>query len=118
MNFFLAIAGWLLVLGGAFMFVDVTIKSRATVMEETDAILMFGFGVISLGLWAILGALTRASATRERVAQPLRDDAASEAHVAPAGDASDTTTRNQPSLVWTGKQWKILRPFFSPKQPG
>jgi hypothetical protein len=118
MKFFLAIVGWILFLGGLFMFVDVAIKGGATAMEETEAILMFGFGVISLGLCAILGALTRVSATRERPAQPLRDDAVPEARVAPAGDASETATRDQPSLVWTGKQWKMLRPFFSPKQPG
>jgi hypothetical protein len=108
MKFFLLVVGWILVLCGALMFVSVAVL-RETAVREADAILTFGFGVVTLGLRAILGALN----TREQQANRLRDDATPEARNAPASE-----TNNQPRLVWTGQQWKMLRPFFGPKQPG
>jgi len=117
MKAFLAFAGWCLVVYGALNVLSLLTVREINIARETETILAFGFGFIILGLSAVLAALTRDDARRSQLPPSSRDPSASESRAPRSADLVSGAGRDPTQLVWTGRNWKILRPFFGPKAP-
>jgi hypothetical protein len=115
MEAFLAVSGWCFILWGALIVVISLASGEINIARETEAILALGFGVVALGLFAVLRALAKQSARREQLPPTLRDPIPPEGHDPPPTGTKNIAEPNPTPFVWTGKQWKILRPFFGPK---